>query len=136
MLLENEGLTDKIRQAFIVYLVSNSRPIHELLNPTPILHNLKQLFESGFVGMTKDEVLYDELVQVRYTLIQRILNDLTLNEKQFIISVKNGTPLWDLLPIIGIHKLPSLTWKILNIQKMDKIKHKESLNALQKILQL
>lgn len=34
LLLENEGITDQIRKAFVVYLASHNRPIHELLNPT------------------------------------------------------------------------------------------------------
>jgi hypothetical protein len=37
ILLENEDLTDIVRQAFVVYLASNSRPIPELLNPNPNL---------------------------------------------------------------------------------------------------
>jgi hypothetical protein len=33
ILLDNEGITDDIRRAFVVYLASHDRPIHELLNP-------------------------------------------------------------------------------------------------------
>ncbi|MGH7901443.1 MAG: nucleotidyl transferase AbiEii/AbiGii toxin family protein, partial [Thermodesulfobacteriota bacterium] len=33
LLLENEGITDEIRKAFIVYLISHPRPIVELLKP-------------------------------------------------------------------------------------------------------
>jgi predicted nucleotidyltransferase component of viral defense system len=36
LLLENEGITEQIRTAFMGYLISYSRPIHELLNPNPI----------------------------------------------------------------------------------------------------
>ena len=32
LLLDNEGLTEEIRKAFIVYLISHSRPMAELLN--------------------------------------------------------------------------------------------------------
>ena len=34
LLFEVEGLTDKIRKAFIVYLISHGRPMVELLNPS------------------------------------------------------------------------------------------------------
>ena len=34
LLLENEGITNQIRTAFIVYLISHNRPMNELLNPT------------------------------------------------------------------------------------------------------
>jgi len=33
LLYENEGLTDQVRQAFVTYLASSPRPMHELLNP-------------------------------------------------------------------------------------------------------
>ena len=33
VLFENEGVTADIRQAFLVYVASSSRPLHELLNP-------------------------------------------------------------------------------------------------------
>ena len=33
MLFKNEGLPEKVRKAFIVYLVSHSRPMIEILNP-------------------------------------------------------------------------------------------------------
>ena len=34
-LVKNEGLTSKIRRAFIVYLISHPRPMIEILNPQP-----------------------------------------------------------------------------------------------------
>lgn len=50
LLLENEGLTEKIKKAFIVYLISHDRPIVEVLNPG--LQDIKQIFENEFAGMT------------------------------------------------------------------------------------
>ncbi len=52
LLLENEGLTEKIKKAFIVYLISHDRPIVEVLNPG--LQDIKQIFENEFAGMTLD----------------------------------------------------------------------------------
>jgi predicted nucleotidyltransferase component of viral defense system len=136
LLLENEGITDSIRQAFVVYLASNSRPIHELLNPEPNLQNMRKLFEDGFVGMTQFDVLYDQLIETRYVLIKQILTDLTSNEREFLLSVKNGHPKWELLPIKNIDKLPAIEWKTLNIKKMNNEKHQDALNKLKKVLEL
>lgn len=33
LLVEQDGLSDKIRQAFVIYLASTNRPMHELLSP-------------------------------------------------------------------------------------------------------
>src|SRR5699024_1123060 len=59
LLLENEGLTDKILIAFIGYLISHSRPLNELLNPNPV--NLSDIYENEFKGMTNKIVPLEEL---------------------------------------------------------------------------
>ncbi len=48
MLFKNEGFTEKIRKAFIVYVVSHSRPMVELLNPH--WGDLRPVFEKRISG--------------------------------------------------------------------------------------
>jgi len=67
LILENEGITDEIRKAFVVYLVSHDRPMHELLDPKP--KDVRRIFENEFARMTIDEVTYDELIAARDTLV-------------------------------------------------------------------
>lgn len=136
VLLENEGINDSVRQAFIVYLASNSRPMHELLNPKPILQDIRKVFDESFLGMTKIPVSYEQLIEVRYKLIKSILESLTENERKFLLSVKEGNPDWNFLPVSGLDKLPGLRWKSFNVTKMDKEKHKIALEKLKKVLQL
>jgi hypothetical protein len=136
ILLENDGLLEPIRQALVIYIASNSRPIHEILNPTPNLQNMRKIYDEGFSGMTKNAVSYEELVQVRYSLINKILKELTSNEREFLLSVKEGEPKWSLIPIPGIEKLPGLAWKNINIKKMEIEKQKEALEKLKKVLDL
>jgi hypothetical protein len=136
ILLDNEGITESVRQAFIIYLASNSRPIHELLNPKPNLQDTKKLFEEAFIVMVAEAVSYDQLIDVRYKLIELILKSLTVNERKFLLSIKAGTPDWQLMPISGLDKLPGLGWKSLNIAKMDVEKQKIALDKLKKILEL
>ncbi len=59
VLYENEGITDEIRKAFVVYLVSNNRPMDELLEPN--LLNQEGTYEAEFRTMTEEEVSYGEL---------------------------------------------------------------------------
>ena len=48
-LLANEGISDELRRAFLVYLISHNRPMAEVLAPT---HKpLAEEFERGFVGI-------------------------------------------------------------------------------------
>lgn len=136
VLLENESITEKVRQAFIVYIASNSRPIHELLNPKPTLQDTRKVFEESFLGMTRLPVSYEQLIETRYQLIEIILQSLTTNERKFLLSIKEGNPDWQLMPINGLDKLPGLGWKMMNIMKMDAEKHKIAIEKLKTVLQL
>jgi predicted nucleotidyltransferase component of viral defense system len=128
LLLENEGITEDIRKAFIIYLISHDRPISEVIRPN--LKDFKQAYENEFVEMSSHPVSYDELVHARQQLIEEINTSLTIQDKQFILSVKEGLPKWELLGISGLEQLPAVQWKLININKMDKNKNAAALKEL------
>jgi predicted nucleotidyltransferase component of viral defense system len=132
LLLDNEGITDEIRKAFVVYLASHDRPMHELLDPKP--KNVRRIFENEFVGMTVDEVTYDELIAARETLVATLTSTLTAGEKEFLLSLKADQPKWDLIGIEGIAKLPAVQWKLLNIRKLGAKKQKDLHDKLSRVL--
>jgi len=134
ILMENEGITDEIRSAFVVYLASHDRPMSELLNPTR--KDFRQAYERQFSGMVVERVEYDELVEVRERLIDTIRGTLTENEKKFLLSIKQGQPDWNLMPVAGIDQLPGIQWKLMNIRKMKKEKHEQSTQKLREALGL
>jgi predicted nucleotidyltransferase component of viral defense system len=136
ILLENEGITESVRQAFVIYLASNSRPIHELLNPKPNTQEMRKFYDEAFTGMAVEEVSPEQLIEIRHQLIGIILKSLTANERQFLLSVKAGNPDWQLMPIAGLSKLPGLGWKTVNIAKMDVEKQKVALHKLKNVLEL
>jgi len=128
LLLENEGITDDIRRAFVVYLASHDRPIHELLDPRR--KDLRQIFEQEFAGMTTAPITIEQLNTARETYIDALQRGLTSAEKKFLVSVKTGAPQWDLLPVPGIERLPAIQWKLANIARMEKRKHADMLAKL------
>jgi len=134
LLLKNEGVTDDIRKGFIVYLASHDRPMSELIDPTR--HDMQAAFENHFTGMTTDPVSYEQLIKAREELINTLRLTLTESEKKFLISIKEGKPIWSLLNVPGVEKLPGVQWKLLNIAKMDASKHKQALDALKRKLGL
>ena len=134
LLLENEGVTDAIRKAFVVYLASHDRPMHELLDPSP--KNIRRIYENEFAGMTVDQVRYEDLIAARDRLVETLRNELTRGEKEFLLSLKAGQPKWDLVGIDGIEKLPAIQWKLTNINKMGAKKQKELLEKLKRALGL
>lgn len=132
VLLEQQGLTAAILQAFVIYLVCSPRPIHELLQPNVII--LKNVYENEFVNMTESPTSLESLLHTREMLIKYVNQDLSDSEKDFIVSVKKGEPDYSLMPFDHLDKLPALQWKLMNIRKMDKEKHTEMLNRLMSIL--
>ena len=130
--LENEGLTDEIRKAFIVYLSSHNRPIAELLRPQ--YKDISAIYAGEFENMTQTVVPLDELVAVRERLVGLIHEGLTDDEREFLISFKNRKPNWDLLGLDGISQLPAIKWKQINLAKMPDVKHKQALGQLESIL--
>jgi len=106
----------------------------ELLDPNK--KDFRQMYEQQFAGMTAEEVEYDELVAVRERLIKTIRETMTENEKKFLLSIKQGNPAWDLIPVAGIDQLPAIQWKLANIQKMQDKKRTESVQKLQAVLGL
>lgn len=128
LLLEDEGITVEIRKAFLVYLASHARPMHEIIIPT--LHNKKDEFEKEFVGMTNITFSYGDFESTRTSLIKILTEQMTKEEKLFLLSIQDGTPEWDKLEIPNLDSLPALKWKVQNVQKMEKGKREHATKQL------
>jgi predicted nucleotidyltransferase component of viral defense system len=134
ILLDNEGITDEIRKAFVVYLASHDRPIHELLDPKR--KDMRRIYEQEFSGMPLEEIAYKDLIAARETLVETLKKDLTDEEKTFLVSIKSGKPNWRVMGIKGIEKLPAIQWKLANIKKITAKKQKDLLERLKQVLEL
>lgn len=69
-LFAHEGITPGIRRAFVVYLASSNRPIHEVLFTT--LRDIRHDYEHNFQGMTTEPVPLDALLDVRERMVREI----------------------------------------------------------------
>jgi len=132
LLLDEGGITPEIRRAFVVYLAGHNRPMNELLAPK--LQYIRQLYTDQFAGMTRDAASLDDLLEMQRNLADIIVHALDDSEKEFLISIKRGEPGWDLLGIDHLDQLPSIPWKLINIRKMDRAKHKAALERLIRVL--
>ncbi|MGZ6223157.1 MAG: nucleotidyl transferase AbiEii/AbiGii toxin family protein [Syntrophales bacterium] len=129
MLLKDGEISASMRKMFIVYLISHERPMVEVLNPG--FADIKPVFETEFKDMTIEEVSCEDMEKTREELISRIAKELTVQEKQFIVSVKEGIPQWELIGLEGVANLPAVKWKLVNIGRMNLSKHKEAVRKLQ-----
>jgi predicted nucleotidyltransferase component of viral defense system len=132
LLLDNEGVTDQVRRAFVVYLASHDRPMSELLDPK--FKELGQVHASEFAGMARDEVPVTLLSETRARLVRQICEGLDADEKRFLLSMKGGEPDWEALSIPHLRELPALQWKLENVRRMDAGKRGKALEKLRRAL--
>lgn len=128
-----KSISQELKEAFIVYLLSHNRPINELLNPN-LLDHRESLYTKEFLGMTDRDISYDELCFARQELINKITESLSDQDKEFILSFKTGEPDWSLLNIKHVRNLPAIQWKLHNINTMQATKRSMMLNRLESIL--
>lgn len=131
-LLANEGITEDLRKAFIVYLLSHNRPFAEVLRPTRL--DISQEFARGFNGMTERPVSIDELVQTREEIIAGIVGNMPDEHRRFLLSFKTGSPEWDLLGLKNVDALPAVRWRMANLAKLDQPKREELVQRLREVL--
>lgn len=132
LLKKEEGLTRELLDVFIIYLISQSKPINEMLNPN--IHDIEDLFNNQFQGMTRlDSISIENLVQIQNILPQEILNLFTEVDRKFIIGFKKGEPDWDLLLFSNVKTLPAVRWKQENLKKMDNEKRQQAIEKLEQV---
>jgi predicted nucleotidyltransferase component of viral defense system len=131
-LLANEGVTDELREAFIVYLLSHNRPMAEVLGSKQ--KDIAADFRNNFEGMTAEPVALDELLSARVGLVDQIVAKMPEKHKQFLISFESGTPDWSLLAVPKADKLPAIKWRQQNLDKLPKNKRAELVAQLETVL--
>jgi predicted nucleotidyltransferase component of viral defense system len=131
-LLAHEGISDELRRAFLVYLISHNRPMAEVLAPTR--KPLAEEFARGFVGMTQAPVALPELEAARETIIAAMVTDMPDAHRHFVVGFKRGEPDWELLGIPEAQHLPAVLWKQRNLERLPADKRRELTAVLEKLL--
>lgn len=132
-LLANEGIDDRLRAAFIVYLLSHNRPMAEVLTVRP--KDISAEFVAGFQGMTAQPVTVDELIAARAALVDRIVTSMPQAHRQFLVSFESGTPDWTLLDVPRADRLPAVKWRQQNLAKLTRNKRIALVAQLEAVLQ-
>jgi hypothetical protein len=134
LLLQQTGITEDIRKAFLIYLVSHPRPISEILSPN--IQSIEEVYQREFDGMARKSVSLASLQELQASLATHILGLLTDSERQFLISFKKGSPDWGSIDIPHANKLPGVLWKLHNIHtlKLNRRKHAEYIKRLEQLL--
>lgn len=131
-LLAKEGVTTQLRAAFVVYLLSHHRPMHEVLNPTR--KDISGEFVQSFAGMTSEPVRLDELLEAREKLVEEIVGRMPTIHREFLLSFEKGEPDWGKLEIAHAKDLPAVRHRMLNLAKVTEAKRTELVSKLERIL--
>lgn len=132
LLLDNEGFSDELRKALLVYIISHPRPVAELLRPR--FSDISTLYEGEFRHMAEVDVPLAELYTARQKIVELINQSMTNEERSFLLSFKNRQPVWTLLGLQGVEQLPAVRWKLQNLAKMPVEKHADALAKLRDVL--
>lgn len=80
---------------------------------------------------------YEDYLNTRLRLIENINSALTADDKQFLVSFKEGNPDWDKFFVKSAQDLPAVQWKLKNIMKLKEAnpgKHKTMVKVLKEKL--
>ena len=117
-LFAHEGITAAIRRAFVVYLASHNRPVHEVLFPS--VRDIRREFEHNFTGMTAEPVELEALLAARERMVRELQQELTADERRFLLTLVTAEPEWSLLGVPHLDQLPGVLWKLQNLDRLRK----------------
>lgn len=113
LLMENEGFSNEVRKGFLLCLLCSDRPINEVLAPN--CQDQRKAMDNQFTGMTDVKFTYQDYERTRALLIETVNNNLTTKDKEFLLSVKNCKPDWN---IYDFERFPAVQWKLQNLRKL------------------
>lgn len=135
-LLANEGLSEGLLDAFVVYLASHGRPIAEVLDPRH--KDISDIYEKEFAGMPLVPTTLEDLLEARRALAHALRRGLGERRLAFLRSVKALQPDWSLLPVPHLRELPGIRWKLHNLERLrseQPARHAEALANLERVLE-
>ena len=131
-LLEHEGIDERLKNAFLVYLMGHNRPMAELLAPQ--LRDMAALQRTELEGMTYEPVGIEQLEETLPLLIRELNATMTEADRRFLLALKKGTQNWQDFPLPEMERLPAIQWKMYNLACMSPSKRRQAVAKLEKIL--
>jgi predicted nucleotidyltransferase component of viral defense system len=131
-LVEHEGISGRMKEAFIVYLISHNRRIVEILDPS--LLDIRQTYETDFVGMTTNPIELADLLEARSELIRTVNAMIDERDKNFLVDFKEGHPDWSYFSVPYIKNLPAVKWKMHNLDQVDALERQRMVDRLREHL--
>jgi predicted nucleotidyltransferase component of viral defense system len=131
-LLKHEGFTRKIKEGFLLFLLSSARPLLEILSPQLQDHRTSIL--NQFTGMSLEQFSYGEYDDTRSELIKLIHDSITEGDKIFLSNFNKLEADWSLY---NFSKFPAVMWKMKNLdllRQSNPEKFNDSVRGLEQFL--
>lgn len=127
-LLKNNGIDNNIKKGFFLSLLSNPRPIYEILNPNFL--DQRATLNNQFIGMTREIFTYEDFEETRKKLVESINCFLTNEDKSFLLAFNQSNPNWE---IYNFQEFPAIQWKLKNLSILKKNNPKKMIEQLIKL---
>lgn len=114
-LLENEGITEDVKAGLIFSLLSNPRPIDELVFPNML--DQRTTLEKHFAGMSADVFSYEQFESVREELVRTVIEGFSDDDCAFLLGFHRLDPDWSYL---DLRSFPSVVWKLRNLEDLKR----------------
>lgn len=132
LLLENEGVNDQLRRAFIAYLLSSAKALNAILSPRR--REISQQYEQEFAGMAVEDAPLETLLEIREKLIDIMVAGMPDEHRRFLLSFKRGEPDWDLLGLPHVADLPAVKFRVQKLEGLGAQRREEELQKLNDVL--
>lgn len=111
--LQNNEFSEQHKEGLLLALLSSNRPIEELLYPNFL--DQKATLTNQFEGMTNESFDYKDFEAARNNLLEKIHQSLTVEDKEFLITVQSLQPDWT---VYDFERFPSVQWKLQNLERL------------------
>lgn len=109
------GISDKMLSCFIVYALGHNRPLHELLDCSA--KDNSDVYEKEFMGMTDENVTYNELIDT-LNFLKMELKKRLVPFKDFLLDFVRLNADFSIFPFTNISELPAIKWKVKNLETL------------------
>jgi hypothetical protein len=95
--------------------------------------DIDRAFAQEFDGMTVDHMPLEKLLEARERLLKDIQLRLAGPAADFLLSVHDGDPKFDLIGLPNAADLPAIRWKLINVERLkaqNAKKHREQRERL------
>ncbi len=130
--MEIESFAD-VKNGLMFYLLGSDKPLIESLQPNPI--DQKQALENQFKGMSDVPFDYADFEIARKDLIEKINQNLTSIDREFLLSFESGSPDWEKCCAGDLSSFPAIQWKLKNIQTLKETNPSKFNEGIEKLRQ-